>query len=347
MTIILPVPHGDGDERHPKAPKECVTSLLAILDQRAQAIRRAFSQREMLDHQTGSSTHPAELAQTLTGLLTNRSFNYLSQKNVCHLLPGVRQNLLKQIDRGGPLRFFLLYNGGYRASPFPGRLSLLFEPDQTELMLLHQVALLSERVRAVYPPGINFSVVINNGVANRVNDIPLSASVGYAQRLRRMIANLDASSSVSVLLQSELTGQDYSLPQKSTVGFPPLTDAGHRVVERFLGRQCAPAEAQHRAALYLEAEAQWAQDLAPIVADSYALVLRQVAHPKMLSFRPFPGGAIRIQNGSLAFQENGQKIACRLITTQNISQFSINWFSCVFPWSAEENTAQIAECIND
>jgi hypothetical protein len=48
-----------------------------------------------------------------------------------------------------------------------------------------------------------------------------------------------------------------------------------------------------------------------------------VAHPHSLSFRPFPGGAIRSQNGSVGFEEQGETQVPKLITSENFNHFQI------------------------
>lgn len=51
-------------------------------------------------------------------------------------------------------------------------------------------------------------IVINNGVAKWVNDIPISATESYANKLRKMINFFGAENRVKILLQSELVGFD-------------------------------------------------------------------------------------------------------------------------------------------
>jgi hypothetical protein len=279
-----------------------------------------------------------ELADDILTILTHRTFNFQSKARIQPLLPDVRHTLLRQINNGAPISLFLLYNGGYRASSFPDSLSLVFEPDQTESMLLFQVGQLQEQIAAVYPPGIDFHIVVNNGVAFWVNDIPLWATQQYTDRLRHMINYLGASDHVHVLLQSEGEGFD---PKPSFDPCPPhagLLEKEHEIVERFLGRKCNYEEAMHRSALYLRAEAKWGKDLRPIISAKDGLILRQVAHPDMLSFRPFPGGAIRIQNGSLGFQYQGDRLRPKLITAETVRQYGIKYVPYRFPWNENEHT---------
>ena len=279
------------------------------------------------------SVETAASADRITAILTQRIFSFQPRGRLTSQLPQVRENLVLQLQRGGPLNLFLLYNGGYRASPLRNGLSLIFKPDQTELMLLYQVALLYERVRVVHSPGIQFCIVVNNGVGLWVNDVPLNATSVYVSQMRKMIDWLGATGRVQVLVQSELPGFTVRPVLNSVRSPPSLSDKEHRLIERFLGRSCSLEEAQYRNALYTLAEAQWAQDLSPLVATHNALVLRQVAHPGMLSFRPFPGGAIRIQNGSLGFEYRSGALSPKLITSETARQQGIRWVSWIAPWS--------------
>lgn len=54
-------------------------------------------------------------------------------------------------------------------------------------------------------------------------------------------------------------------------------------------------------------------------------MFRQVAHPEMLSFRPFPGGAIRIQNGSLGFMMNNNFLSLKLITASTFQKHDVKF----------------------
>ena len=333
--LLLPLINQDSTGRHPQADEYYTARVTAWINERAEQARQVW-RCPVTSHKTFLQAQHQALADTIADILTHRAFNFQSRGRLTPLLPQVKQNLLRQLSRGDPIRFYLLYNGGYRASPFPDEPSLIFEPDQTELMLLYQIALLHEKVRAIYTPGIQFFIVVNNGVALWVNDIPIKATQAYASQLRRMIDWLGAAGNVRVVLQSELA-QFNPRPSFKPVCTPRvLADKDHQLVERFLGRSCSPEEAGHRHALYALAEAQWAQDLSPLVAAHDALMLRQVAHSDMLSFRPFPGGAIRIQNGSLGFQDLKGTLTPKLITTEAVQQHGIQLVPCILPWSEHE-----------
>lgn len=273
----------------------------------------------------------------IINILTSRVFSHQSRGRVASLIPQYREKLLVPLSKGTRINLFLLYNGGYRASPLSTE-RLIFEPDPTELLLLYQIALLTKEVSEIYPPSIQFSIVINNGVAHWVNDIPLESTKSYANIFRDMIQWLGAADYIKIILQSELP--DFiTLPKfNPTPRTDNFTKIDHKIVERFLGRICCLDEARLRHALYTLAEARWAQDLLPLINSNNGLLLRQIAHPKMLSFRPFPGGATRIQNGSLGFQESTGKLIPKLITSTMKHPHEVRAVPWTNPWNSSNPT---------
>lgn len=257
------------------------------------------------------------LVEQLVQVLLHRKFNHQSRGRQQPILPGIRRRLREKVATGRPLTFFLLYNGGYRASPFPDCQELITQPDQTELLLLYQISLLQQKVAEHYPPGIEFFIVINNGVASWVNGIPLEMTEGYVETLRRMIHDVGAESGIRLLVQSEMPGFRQHPATTTAPALGPLTPREHSLVERFLGRACSEPEARQRFACYAIAEAKWAEHLAPVSESQGAVLLRQVAHPEMASFRPFPGGAIRAQNGTVGLLQQGDQFIPKLLTRES------------------------------
>jgi hypothetical protein len=323
-------------------PLACELSCARVNSWIGERVERARLIFERPDEHCQPSADTMALACSITEILTQRVFNFQPRSRLTSQILQVRENLVPQLLRGDALNFFLLYNGGYRSSPLRNGLPLIFEPDQTELMLLYQIALLHEKVRAVHLPGIKFFIVINNGVGLWVNDIPVNTTSIYVSQLRKLIDWLGAAGAVEVLVQSELPGFT-ARPILDTVISPPaLSDKEHQLVERFLGRICSPEEARYRHALYALAEAKWALDLSGLAATREALILRQIAHPDMLSFRPFPGGAIRIQNGSLGFEHRSSALSPKLITSETAQQQEICWVPWSPPWSAPTPASKTA-----
>ncbi|MFN3588980.1 MAG: hypothetical protein ACK4UP_06325 [Spirosomataceae bacterium] len=329
-NLILPLPHLDDDLRYSQANKTFVEIINSWIDNKILSIREVWTQNQLPI--TPEHTHtPAILADEILQILTHRIFNYQSKKNLTQVITKVKLNLEKQIANGSPIRIFFLYNGGYRASPFSGKQSLIYEPDQTELMLLFQITLLKQKIATIYPHGIEFFIVINNGVALWTNEIPLFETEKYANRMRGMIQFLGAEGDVHILVQSELPSFNPNYSFTPSHPRTKISEQDHLNVERFLGRTCSYEEASFRFTTYLQAEAKWAEDLSSIVTAKDALIMRQVAHPDMLSFRPFPGGAIRTQNGSLGFEYHNDKLIPKLITSKTLQKHTLERTLYKFP----------------
>lgn len=231
----------------------------------------------------------------------HREFNYQSKGRVAHLIPNLLPIFERVVQRGVKLPVFLLYHGGYRAAVGGSPLSHNFAPDIAELLLIYQVARLQQRIRAIHAPGVSFSIVINNGVAAHTNGIPYENTSGYVRKLRNLIMRLGAQDTVWVLEQAELG--DFSARMAGVEVLPKaeIDPVDHAVVERFLGRTCSNEEARLKIATYIMAETVWGKEVRGIVEEHSGFFCRQVAHPACLSFRPFPGGAIRVQNGEVGF----------------------------------------------
>ncbi|MHA8051654.1 L-tyrosine/L-tryptophan isonitrile synthase family protein [Aquirufa sp. ROCK-SH2] len=330
-NLILPLTNNSNQESYRKADDEAVEWVSDWINTRIELAQRVWSRPSLLNNKT-TFTSPFLLADEIVTILTHRMFTFQSKKNLIQVLPILKQNLVRQIVKGVPIKIFLLYNGGYRASSFPNQLSLIFEPDQTEMMLLYQISKLYEKIKSIYSPGIHFVIVVNNGVAHWVNEIPLEATENYAYQLRNMIDFLRASSQIQVLLQSELEGFEPHQCFDSELRSLILTEKEHGIVERFLGHRCSKEEAIYRAGLYQLAESAWSQLITSIATESDAIMLRQVAHSDMLSFRAFPGGAIRIQNGSFGFQYLNNTLKPKLITSENVKQMGVKWAPYSLPW---------------
>lgn len=335
-NLILPLASSQSQEDDYKTDVELSLKVSEWLNTRAEFMHEVWSQTSS-KQETDFSNDSTEIAEQLVKILTHRVFNYQSKSNLSKIISEVRQNLERQINNGKTIKFFLLYNGGYRASSDLNQLDLIFEPDQTELLLLYQIALLSDKIRALYAHGIEFFIVINNGVAKWVNDIPIIHTENYANQLREMIAFFGAEKNIKVLLQSELVCLEQDFPLESFPSETLLSEEDHLIVERFLGRKCSKDEAEYRIGLYKLAEEKWAEELTSIVASKDGIIMRQVAHPDMLSFRPFPGGAIRTQNGTVGFHHDKNVLIPKLITSKSTINFDVKRISCHFPWRNDVN----------
>lgn len=332
-NFILPVAyHGVLDLY--KAREELMPIVTKWINTHCEVIRSVYS-KSSLQQEVLNSASPEDTVDQILKILIHRTFNYQSKKNLHKIINNVKQKLLKHIKKRERIKIFLLYNGGYRSSFIRHQNSLIFEPDQTELMLLYQIALLNNKINAVYNYGIEFNIVVNNGVAKWVNDISIELTEHYANQIRKMIMSFGAENSMRVLLQSELRDFSPDLSIDPLVPKASVTDQEHLIVERFLGKPCSKKEAEYYSALYILGETKWAEDLAPIIHAKNGIVMRQVGHPEMLSFRSFPGGAIRIQNGTLGFQYINEKLRPKLFTSKFKEELKVDYIELNVPFNTK------------
>ena len=180
IQLFLPLPPNVLSKGSNQADKQSAAKVAAWISDRVERARLCWRQPSKVDESLSGKGLPM-LADGIANILTQRVFNFQARGRLTMLLVQVRENLERQLRKGEPLNFFLLYNGGYRAAPLPSN-PLIFAPDQTELMLLHQIALLHQKVSATYPPGIRFFIVINNGVGLWVNDMRCASFLDHQRR---------------------------------------------------------------------------------------------------------------------------------------------------------------------
>lgn len=186
----------------------------------------------------------------ISDILLRHQFNYQAKGRVAHLLPALHAVLSGQIAQRKPLQLFLSYNGGYHATTRPDYSQALgFDAMATELLLLYQIARLERQIAAIYAPGMVFTIVLNNGVAHYVNDIPVARTEDYGRQLEAMVARLAPASGIRVLMQSSMG--DFCTRMRDVPGGPAaeLDPVAHRNIQRFLGRECSEAEARMRGSL--------------------------------------------------------------------------------------------------
>lgn len=289
-------------------------AIAAALTDAVQTIRRALGPESAVP--APAVPRPAS-ADAVLHLLTGRAFSPEARGRVRAQIAALQAPVAAHLAAGRPLPFFYLYHGGYRAAGAADNRGLVFAPDQTDVMTLARIATLQEQLAAIHPPGIRFVIVLNNGVATWTNGIDRALTESYGHRLRAMIARLGIGERVSVLVQSELPGHSDAFCPDLPDRLPELTPEAHAIVERFLDRACPLEEARRLSALYVLAEAAWAERLAPLTASAGAVVLRQVPHPKTLCFRPYAGGSIRVQNGTLGFRLEGGRAQPVLVTARS------------------------------
>lgn len=247
----------------------------------------------------GERTEASSLDQVLA-ILASRRFTHLSrQQSLGHLLR-MRAPLLADMAAGRPLRFAYDLGPGYHASVRPDFGALCFVPGLGELLALRQIALFNQAVSAVYAPGVDFSLVIDDLCAWASNGIALELTASYVQRLQALVAAVGLHRKVCVLAESAVVSKtDYGCAVDRTpllAWTGAVTAADQENVSRFVGRACSVSEASEYLARYQRAQA---------VSDSLmakhlpGVRLTQRSTAQCLGFRCFAGSDVRLQTGEV------------------------------------------------
>jgi hypothetical protein len=283
---------------------------------------RAYLQELLSTFESPAVTETGTLGtgpETVFEILTSRQFSYLGRSKSALYRDNILTVVTNSMNLSRPIPFYYDIGGGYHAvSRQGGKLS--FHVGLAELCLLSQIALFSKRVRSFYPPGVLFSLIIDNMCAFLVNDIPLTQTIRYAEELRELIQYLGLGHVTDVILESEHFSSDafeqflaeFSPPSE----FSTLTEKQHNNVERFLGHPCHKHEAASRASRY--SRIIWASEhlLATLIQGIH---MTQRATPTTICFRPFPGGDSRVQCGEVVLTKNSKgKIYPVLMTNTRI-----------------------------
>lgn len=257
-------------------------------------------------------------------VLSSRDFCYLSKRRIAAYRKGILELIREAVRQAEPIGFYYDIGGGYHASTQPGEEALGFDVELAELFVLRQVASFSARVRHLYPPGVKFSLVIDNMCALLVNDIPLTKTLRYCGKLRELIRAVGLDADVDLLVESEhISVGDFARLRVESAdrrGPGVLTRRQHDNVERFLGRPCDEREAFERALRYGEVIDASDRLLAALIPGVH---MTQRAGETTICFRPFPGGDSRIQCGEVALTRNSkQKLCPVLLTSTNVKEYS-------------------------
>lgn len=265
------------------------------------------------------------LAELVFDLLTSRPFSYLGRRKAAPYRPMVLPSIQRDVALGRPVRFHFDIGPGYHASVDPDRRGIGFEVGLGQLLALRQVVLFQDAVRAVYPPGVRFWLVIDNLCGLYTNDVPLAHSETFVRGLRALIDALGVGDTVGLLVESEaFTEAEYERLWCAIPAEPPPNEVGDDDLEnvaRFLGRPCSRDEAAHRIEGYRRAGIVTETLLARVV-DGVRLTQR--ASPATLGFRSFPGGAQRMQVGEvvLAVRPDGA-IQPLLLSSRNRPDYEL------------------------
>ena len=259
------------------------------------------------------------------GLLVHRRYSYLGRTKAARYRQSVMPSIQDDVAHRRPIRFFFDIGPGYHASPEPGAAGLSFDVGLAELLMLRQVVMFDAAVRTHHPPGVTFSLVIDNLCGLFTNDVPLVSTHAYVRRLRALIDELDVTGVVDLLVESEyFTETEYDAAYAAVAPQPPRDDFGDDDLEnvaRFLGRACTPAEAAERVERYRRAGTATEALLARVIRG---VRLTQRATDATLAFRSFPGGAQRMQVGEIVLvRADGARPRPILLTSRNRTVYEL------------------------
>jgi len=290
-------------------------------------------------------TSPEGVAEQMIALQLSRPFSYLSRSRAAQYEARIRHHVVRSVDHDEAVPYFFDIGGGYHASLRPGVTPPSFDVGLAELLVLWQIVRFDRLVRRFYPRGVRFGLVIDNVCALLVNDIPLAQTGEYCRRLRSLIAELDLATLVSVLVEAEHFSPMAieSRAQPAAIRDDEFSDQRHRNVERFLGRECSAAEAMQREARY-RAIVDASDGAIEEIIDGIRMTQR--ASASTVCFRPFPGGASRIQCGEVALELVRDRADIRpfLLTSTNLDRFDLvrHEFPEVLPRAIDAVTVALA-----
>jgi len=256
--------------------------------------------------------------------LTGRRHTYLSRARTEAYLPEIRHYLETRRDRGEPTTFHLDIGPGYHASLHPGVLPLRFEIGLAELLLLHQAATFVSSASAVFPPGIEFALVVDDVCGRYVNRVPAERTAAYCAQLRELIGHYGLDDRIALVVESETVDPGeydarYHAALEQVVApatFDPKTPAN---VERFTGRPMTAQEVTETLRRYQAATAVTNAHFDDVL-DGVRMTQRATA--RTFGFRGYPGGDTRIQCGEIcvAMTDSGRTYPV-LVTSTNREQF--------------------------
>lgn len=243
-----------------------------------------------------------ECVDQIFNILTHRRFTHLSRKMASSYKSVIVKKLRHDVMRGQPLHFFFDLGPGYHASIGPDFSGLRFDPGLGELLALRQIALFTNKVEVVYPPGVKFWIVVDDLCAWVANEIPISQTSYYLEQFRELLASVGVSNFVELFSESAVI--DSEVYCQSVMDEPELTGLRHfdpsgiaiENVSRFVGHPCTFDEAVKYISRYARAQIVSERLMA---AHLGGVRLMQRASADGFGFRSFPGGDARHQCGEI------------------------------------------------
>ncbi|MEW6618551.1 MAG: L-tyrosine/L-tryptophan isonitrile synthase family protein [bacterium] len=255
-------------------------------------------------------------------IITHREFNCQLANKIVQWKETVVREAGMYVSKNEPIKIYFALGGGYKASLDVLNFNTLnYSIGLGELLVIYQIKKLDEKIKQIYKPGITFNIVIDNGVANYVNNIPREKTLHYCNLLKKLIVKLRMDHCINLIIQTENLNWDENIKK---ISYTPLklkeiSERQHANVMRFLGRKCTYEEAlmlqnKYNACMLISGQ---------IIkqARENDLWFLQYSNNGELTFRSFPGGVCRIQVGDIALVNNHKVIPFSL-STENIKNYN-------------------------
>lgn len=265
--------------------------------------------------------------EDIYSILISKEFNYQSKKNILHLKESSLHTIEENMKLQKPIPLYYSVGGGYKATIQNECLSALnFTLGLGELLIIYQVCRLEEKIRTMYKPGIKFYIIIDNGVANYVNSIPVDKTLFYVKLYEELIQKLGKSDVIQLIVQTR--DMNWSVESKKIqIGtLSEISDIEYSNIQRFTGHECSREDAILSQARY-NATMEFSGKLIRSYIGNEIWML-QYSNGKSLTFRPFPGGASRIQAGDIALKMEKEKVRPFLLSTKNYEESKAQKYAC-------------------
>ncbi len=319
--VVEPVTRHQNLRSDLSSEMEARQELAAYLEEVLTQIQSCEPRSEGILH-SGFSNVPS-ISENLYRTLTSRRFACCSRSSSNEFRQRTLEIITRSVRIGEPVPFYLDIGGGYSAAVclpdhefLAGENELCFAPHCLYLLCLAQIARFQEAISSIYPVGMHMTLVIDNLVANYVNEVPLTHTLRFCDRLQQTIENLGMQSRVSLLIESEVS--DFSKDEMSSVSadkLSRLSESEYHNILRFSYRWQSRDEAEWKSILYQKVATLSERHLSRHIEGVH---LTQRRSQSCLSFRSFPGGCARIQTGRASFQRNSKgKLIPRLLSTTN------------------------------
>lgn len=272
---------------------------------------------EQLTNHDMNMKNDEQIANDIYSIITSKEFNYQSKKKIEHNKKYIVSCLLKSVSKNKIITFYYDLGGGYHAKITEDRLldTEKYSVGFGELLVLYQISKLYKKISRIYSPSIKFIIVIDNYVAYRVNKMPLELTEKYCESFKQLIKSFNMESIIDIYMESSKSFIREKLDEYKTTEVVPITQEEYQNIRRFVDYEISYEEACGKQADY-KYICKCSDEL--ISADIGNCVrFLQYSNSGEITFRPYPGGASRIQCGLVGCYVRDECVQPKLYTSKN------------------------------